>query len=57
MDLGSSIILGAPKLCNSNQWKLSFEQFQPDFGQKTRRRKGANGLEFSLLLSEFFRVS
>ena len=51
MDSAPSIIFGAPNLCNSNHWKLPFEQFPPDFGQKTRRISSANGREFSLLLS------
>ena len=33
--------------------KLPFEQFLPDFGQKTHRILGANGLEISQLLAKY----
>ena len=46
---GPSITPGAPRLCNSNHWKLPFEQFPQDFGQKNHLILGAC-LEFSLIL-------
>ena len=63
MDSKCSITLGVARLCNSNHWKLPFQNFLLEFSQKTSRNLGANGLEFSLLLrlqqvkSHFFKIN
>ena len=49
-DTTPSIALGAPQLCSSNNWKLLFEQFLPNFNPKNRQIKNANGRNNSLLL-------